>query len=147
MYVGQNRGVSIVLRRLDRNPKARFSPFAFGLNATGHQQTPICRFSNAPRRAKWAQAPRVTARPMSNFFVGHNAFEPDDLDFAQSILDEVWASLPCDVRNGADSNIFRERLAGRVLAAIKTAGQDREELKRALLERDIADLVRSDRGA
>jgi hypothetical protein len=81
---------------------------------------------------------------MSNF-IGHNAFEPDDLDFAQSVLDEVWASLPCDIRNGSDSGIFREQLAGRVLAAIKSAGQGREELKLALKQSDVANLVHSDR--
>jgi hypothetical protein len=82
---------------------------------------------------------------MSNF-IGHTAFEPDELDFAQSVLDEVWASLPCGVRTGSDSNIFRERLAGRVLAAIKTAGQGREELKFTLMQSDVADLSLSGRG-
>jgi hypothetical protein len=85
-------------------------------------------------------------RFMSNF-VGHNAFEPDELNFAQSVLDEVWASLPCDVRNGSDSHIFRERLAGRVLAAIKTAGQGREELKLALMRSDVVDLALEPNGA
>jgi hypothetical protein len=56
--------------------------------------------------------------------------------------------LPSDVRNSSDSNIVRERLAGRVLAAIKTAGQGREEMKLALKETDTADLAcrHSDRG-
>lgn len=79
-------------------------------------------------------------------FVGHNAFEPDDLDFAQSLLDEVWASLPSELRNGPDSVVFREQLAGRVLAAIKSAGQRREELKLALMQIDVANLTHSGRG-
>jgi hypothetical protein len=70
-------------------------------------------------------------------FIGHSAFEPDELNFAQSVLDEVWALLPCEVRNGSDSNIFRERLASRALAAIRTAGREREELKLSLMQSDV----------
>ena len=34
---------------------------------------------------------------------GYNVFEPEDLEFAQSILDEVWTSLPSEAREGFEA--------------------------------------------
>ena len=70
---------------------------------------------------------------------GYNAFEPDDLALAQSVLDEVWASLPSEVRNGFHAALLRERLARQVLSAMNNESLGRNELKVSLLRTDIED--------
>jgi len=64
---------------------------------------------------------------------GYNVFSPEDLDLAQSILDEVWISLPIEAREGPRSKVLREQLARRVLAAMTKECSDREELKATLM--------------
>lgn len=64
---------------------------------------------------------------------GYNVFDPEDLDLAQSILDEVWISLPVEARDGPRSGLLREQLARRVLAAMTKEYADREELKATLM--------------
>ena len=59
---------------------------------------------------------------------GFNAFEPDDLALAQSVLDEVWAWLPSEVR-WSRAALFRQRLAREVLSAMNNEGLGRNELK------------------
>lgn len=64
---------------------------------------------------------------------GYNVFDSEDLDLAQSILDEVWMSLPVEAREGPRSAMLREQLARRVLAAMNKAYADRDELKATLI--------------
>lgn len=68
---------------------------------------------------------------------GYNAYEPDDLELAQSVLDEVWASLPQETKSDSRATLIRERLARQVLAAINNERLDRDELKASLLETDL----------
>jgi hypothetical protein len=68
---------------------------------------------------------------------GYNVFDPEDLDLAQSILDEVWISLPIEARQGPRSGLLREQLARRVLAAMTKEYADREELKATLMPEDV----------
>jgi hypothetical protein len=63
---------------------------------------------------------------------GFNVFGPEDLDRAESILDEVWTSLPGDIRNGPGAVILRERMARHVLAAMSNGGACRDELKASM---------------
>lgn len=70
---------------------------------------------------------------------GYNAFEPDDLELAQRILEEVWASLPSEVRNGSRAALLRERLAGQILSALNNDALGPNELKVSLMHTDIAD--------
>lgn len=49
----------------------------------------------------------------------YNVFDPDDLDLAQAIFDDIWASLPDHIRSSARSGQCRDWLAKRVLSAIK----------------------------
>jgi hypothetical protein len=70
---------------------------------------------------------------------GYNAFEPDDLALAQSVLDEVWSSLPSEVRNGSRAALLRERLARQVLSAMNNESLGRNELKVSLLRTHIED--------
>jgi hypothetical protein len=72
-------------------------------------------------------------------FAGYNAFEPNDLKLAQSVLDEVWASLPRDVRNDSRATLLRERLARQILFAMKSETIQRDELKVSLLRADISE--------
>lgn len=64
---------------------------------------------------------------------GYNVFDPEDLELAQSILDEVWISLPSETREGPRSGVLREQLARRVLAAMTKEYVDRDELKAILM--------------
>lgn len=50
---------------------------------------------------------------------GYNVFDPDDLDLAQAIFNDIWASLPGDVRNSARATQCRDWIAKQVLSAIK----------------------------
>jgi hypothetical protein len=68
---------------------------------------------------------------------GYNAFEPDDLALAQSVLDEVWASLPSKVHNSSRAPLLRERLARQILSAMNNESLGRNELKVSLLRTDI----------
>jgi hypothetical protein len=70
---------------------------------------------------------------------GYNAFEPDDLALAQSILEEVWASLPSEVRNGSRAALLRERLACQILSAMNNDALGPNELKVSLMHTDITD--------
>lgn len=72
---------------------------------------------------------------------GYNVFEPDDLEFAQDVLDDVWAALPDGVRNGPESANLRERLARRVLLALTDGDVQRDALKAALLAAHTSDVA------
>lgn len=74
---------------------------------------------------------------------GYNVFEPEDLDLAQGILDEVWASLSDEARDDPQANLLRERLARQVLAAMSKENIGRDELKASLMRTD--DIDQSDR--
>jgi hypothetical protein len=63
----------------------------------------------------------------------YNVFDPEDLDLAQGILDEIWASLPDDVREGPRADLLREQLARQVLVAMTKQYADRDELKASLM--------------
>jgi len=69
---------------------------------------------------------------------GFNVFGPEDLDRAESILDEVWASLPGDMRNGPGADILRERMARHVLAALSNSHANRDELKASVMKSGAA---------
>lgn len=73
---------------------------------------------------------------MSN---GFNVFGPEDLSLAEGILDDVWASLPGDVRNGPGALILRERMARHVLAAITNDRTGPDEVKASLMRTGSAD--------
>lgn len=69
---------------------------------------------------------------------GFNVFGPEDLDRAEGILDEVWASLPGDVRNGPGAAVLRERMARHVLAALSNSSAGRDELKASVMRTGAA---------
>ncbi|HET6390744.1 hypothetical protein [Hyphomicrobium sp.] len=69
-------------------------------------------------------------------YVAHNVFGPEDLALAESVLDEVWASLPDGVRCGPHGSDCREWLAKQVLASIHSDDLDPGYLKSRLLEAD-----------
>lgn len=75
---------------------------------------------------------------------GYNVFEPEDLELAQGILDEVWASLPNEARDDPRAGLLRERLARQVLAAMSKENIGRDELKACLMLR-TDDIDQSDR--
>ena len=75
---------------------------------------------------------------VSEMYSGFNVFGPEDLDRAESILGEVWASLPADVRKGPGADILRERMARHVLAAFANSGSNRDELKESLMRAGAA---------
>lgn len=68
-----------------------------------------------------------------------NVFGPEELDRAQSVLDEVWTLLPGDVRNGPSAVVLRERMARHVLAAMTNSRAGRDELKASLLRASTSD--------
>ena len=70
---------------------------------------------------------------------GYNVFEPEDLELAQGILDEVWASLPNEARDDPQAALLRERLARQVLAAMSKENIGRDELKACLMRTDGVD--------
>jgi len=74
---------------------------------------------------------------------GFNVFGPEDLDRAESILGEVWASLPGDIRKGPGANILRERMARHVLAALANSNSDPDDLKAMMMSAGAADWVRA----
>lgn len=80
---------------------------------------------------------------VSNMSSGFNVFGPEDLERAESILTEVWASVPGDIRNGPGSDILRERMARHVLSAIANSGVDRDELKASVMRAGASDWVRA----
>jgi len=71
-------------------------------------------------------------------YVAHNVFGPEDLTLAESVLNEVWRSLPDGVRSGPRGPDCREWLAKQVLAAIHSDDLDPDHLKNRLLEADPA---------
>ncbi|HVZ05094.1 hypothetical protein [Hyphomicrobium sp.] len=70
-------------------------------------------------------------------FSGYNVFAPEDLDLAESILDEVWQSFPEAAREGPRAKLLREQLARQVLAAMTKDHADRKALKAALMSADV----------
>jgi hypothetical protein len=69
--------------------------------------------------------------------VAHNVFEPEDLELAQNVLDEIWVSLPNVIRRGPRSAECRDWLARQVLAAIKTENVGRDYLKSLIIKTDM----------
>ncbi|WP_181335062.1 hypothetical protein [Hyphomicrobium methylovorum] len=65
---------------------------------------------------------------------GYNVFEPDDLAFAQCVLDEVWAAMPNAVRADPASSHLREHLARCVLMAMTDGDVQRDVLTAALVQ-------------
>ncbi|AGK58138.1 hypothetical protein HYPDE_32323 [Hyphomicrobium denitrificans 1NES1] len=74
---------------------------------------------------------------------GFNVFGPEDLERAESVLDEVWTLLPDDVRNGPSAVVLRERLARHVLAAMTNSRADRDELKASVMRAGAAAWLRA----
>jgi hypothetical protein len=64
--------------------------------------------------------------PMSS---GYNVFEPEDLELAQSVLDEIWVALPSSTRDDPQAIVLRERIARHILAAMSKDHAGRAELK------------------
>jgi len=87
--------------------------------------------------------PRVNILWVMPVSAGYNAFEPNDLELAQSVLDEVWASLPRDVRNGSRATLLRERLARQILFSMRHETIQPDELKVSLLRADIKEWASS----
>jgi hypothetical protein len=69
---------------------------------------------------------------------GFNVFGPEDLERAESVLNEVWTLLPGGVRNGPGSIVLRERLARHVLAAMTNSRADHDELKASVMRAGTA---------
>lgn len=76
---------------------------------------------------------------VSKMSSGFNVFGPEDLDRAESILGEVWASLPADVRKGPGADILRERMARHVLAALANSNSNHDDLKASMMLAGAAD--------
>jgi hypothetical protein len=87
--------------------------------------------------------PRVEILWVMPVSAGYNAFEPNDLELAQSVLDEVWASLPRDVRNGSRATLLRERLARQILFSMRHETIQPDELKVSVLRADIKEWASS----
>jgi hypothetical protein len=81
---------------------------------------------------------RFIARVMT-MSSGFNVFGPEDLERAESVLNEVWTLLPGDVRNGPGAVVLRERLARHVLAAMTNSRADQDELKASVMRAGTAD--------
>lgn len=69
--------------------------------------------------------------------IAYNVFEPEDLELAQAVLDDVWASLPSGVRSGPRALECRDWLAKQVLASINYENVGRDHLKSVLLGSDM----------
>jgi hypothetical protein len=67
-------------------------------------------------------------------YVAHNVFGPEDLALAESVLNEVWTSLPDGVRSGPRGSDCRDWLAKLVLASIHSDDLDPDHLKNRLLD-------------
>jgi hypothetical protein len=50
----------------------------------------------------------------------YNVFDSSDLDLAQAIFDDIWASLPADIRTSSRKAEVKEWLAKQVLTSIKS---------------------------
>jgi hypothetical protein len=74
---------------------------------------------------------------------GFNVFEPEALSLAEGILDEVWGSMPADVRNGPGADVLRERVARHILAAMSNERTGREELKASVMRSGATDWSQS----
>jgi hypothetical protein len=80
----------------------------------------------------------MSNRMRTSMSAGFNVFGPDDLTFAEGILDEVWTALPGDIRNGPDADLLRERMARHVLAALSNSSVGRDELRAAAMKASTA---------
>ncbi|CAA2140667.1 hypothetical protein [Hyphomicrobium sp. ghe19] len=69
--------------------------------------------------------------------VAYNVFGPEDLTLAESVLNEVWTSLPSRVRSGPHGPECRDWLAKQVLASIHKDDINRDLLKIRLLNTDM----------
>lgn len=69
--------------------------------------------------------------------IAYNVFDPEDLEFAQSILDEVWVSLPSGIRSGPRALECRDWLAKQILSLINNENSGRDHLKTKLLDSDM----------
>jgi hypothetical protein len=89
-------------------------------------------------REEVAHVPLLDARTFRIMATVHNVFDTDDLDLAQAIFDDVWASLPASIRSSSREREFKERLAQHVLASIKS-GEDSSSrrLKARVMEMDL----------
>ena len=70
-------------------------------------------------------------------YVAYNVFEPEDLALAESVLNDVWTSLPSGVRSGPRGAECRDWLAKQVLALIHKDNINRDLLKIRLLDTDM----------
>jgi hypothetical protein len=69
--------------------------------------------------------------------IAYNVFEPEDLELAQTVLEEVWISLPSGVRTGPRAPECRDWLAKQVLSSIHKENVGRDYLKATLLTADM----------
>lgn len=95
----------------------------------------------SPTEMQYAVELKVAS--VSNMSSGFNVFGPEELDRAESILSEVWNSVPGDVRKGPGADILRERMARHVLAALANSGADRDELKASVMRAGASDWARA----
>ena len=70
---------------------------------------------------------------------GYNVFAPEDLELAQSVLDEIWVALPNSERDDPQANLLRERIARHVLAAMSKDRAGRAELKASVTLMDATE--------
>lgn len=70
-------------------------------------------------------------------YIDYNVFEPEDLALAESVLNEVWTSLPSGVRSGPRGLECRDWLAKQVLASIHKGDINCDHLKTRLLDADM----------
>lgn len=62
----------------------------------------------------------------------YNVFEPGDLDLAQAVFDDVWSSVPSDIRASPQNAEFKDWLAKQVLASINSVGNGCPDTSRGL---------------
>jgi hypothetical protein len=73
----------------------------------------------------------------SKMSAAYNVYAPEDLELAQMLLNDVWASLPSGVRCGPRAPECRDWLAKQVLAFINHENVGRGHLKTVLLGSDM----------
>ncbi len=66
--------------------------------------------------------------------VARNVFEPEDLQLAETVFNEVWTSLPSGVRSGPRGSECRDWLAKQVLASIHNDDFGLDHFKSRMLD-------------
>lgn len=69
----------------------------------------------------------------------YNVFDSRDLELAQGVFDDIWASLPPSIRTGSRKAELKDWLAKQVLASIKHSENPMSQcLKARVMEADLS---------